>query len=218
MVIDPNDPLIQRLLSETNAERAAHGLAPLTLNLELCSAAMWKAKDQVGLSLDHTDTLGREIGQRALDFGYMWSQCGENIASGQLSPEQVVQGWMHSPGHRANILTAEFIEIGFGYFQPHTNSQAREWVQLFGTPMVQPSAVAVLPDLPEQIQPKIPLDVKRPLGASLPLDQEVKGVRLTESGSSQPESPASIYTPKRLERGGDAKSPQYVPKRPKKSR
>ena len=59
--------------------------------------------------------------------GYKYTVCGENIAYGQITPEAVVEGWMNSPGHRANILNASYTRIGVGLdceYRPY-------WSQLF---------------------------------------------------------------------------------------
>ena len=56
--------------------------------------------------------------------------CGENIAAGQKTPEQVVSGWMSSPGHRANILSAKYRYMGIGYVET-TTGMKRYWAQMF---------------------------------------------------------------------------------------
>jgi len=62
-------------------------------------------------------------------YGISYRAAGENIAMGQTSPQQVMQGWMNSPGHRANILNASFTQIGVGIAQ---NAQGRYyWTQQF---------------------------------------------------------------------------------------
>jgi len=62
-------------------------------------------------------------------FGISWRAWGENIAAGQRTPEIVVDAWMNSPGHRANILSPNFSKIGVGYV---TNSSGRPyWTQIF---------------------------------------------------------------------------------------
>jgi uncharacterized protein YkwD len=62
-------------------------------------------------------------------FGYSYSYAGENIAMGQRSPQEVMKAWMNSAGHRANILSPNFTEIGIGYY-----SDGNYWVQQFGKP------------------------------------------------------------------------------------
>jgi len=68
-------------------------------------------------------------GDMLKQFGIKWSAWGENIASGQRTPEAVVTAWMNSEGHRANILSSNFSKIGVGYA---TNSNGTPyWTQIF---------------------------------------------------------------------------------------
>lgn len=63
------------------------------------------------------------------NYGIRYSAAGENIAMGQSTPQAVVQSWMNSSGHRANILSANFTEIGVGYAKGGTGGHY--WTQLF---------------------------------------------------------------------------------------
>jgi uncharacterized protein YkwD len=112
------DPVAQRLLELVNAERAAAGLAPVTIAPALMSAAQAHSQDMASSGqISHTGSDGRGAAQRMADFGYDWARCGENIAVGQTTPEEAMHFWMHSPPHRANILDAGMQEIGIGYVQ-----------------------------------------------------------------------------------------------------
>jgi uncharacterized protein YkwD len=62
-------------------------------------------------------------------FGISYSSAGENIAKGQRTPQEVMNAWMNSSGHRANILSSSFTQIGVGY-----DSRANTWVQMFIRP------------------------------------------------------------------------------------
>lgn len=125
----------QRVLELTNEIRAKHGLRPLRMSAKLSEAATWMAEDMASYDyFDHTDRLNRKLGNRLQDFGYAYSLAGENIATGSLSPEKVVEGWMNSPGHRANILRAEFAEIGIGYSGNGRGYFRDYWVQNFAAP------------------------------------------------------------------------------------
>ncbi len=75
----------------------------------------------------HTSLDGSSMSDRIDRQGYAWRRLAENIAAGYPSPEAVVEGWMNSPGHRANILNCDLTEIGVGHYQ-------RYWTQNFGTP------------------------------------------------------------------------------------
>jgi stress response protein SCP2 len=117
----------------TNVERARHGLRPLLPQPQLTACAQAFSADMITRAFfSHTDPDGREPWDRAVAAGYLYSRIGENIACGQETPAEVVQGWMDSPGHRKNILTPEFTEIGVGYVTggPYGTS----WTQVFGTP------------------------------------------------------------------------------------
>ena len=72
--------------------------------------------------------------ERARDAGYDWRAIGENIAEGQTSVEEVMDTWMHSPGHRRNILDPDFKELGIGLaFGNSAGGWRVEWAQAFGT-------------------------------------------------------------------------------------
>ncbi|WP_424888755.1 CAP domain-containing protein [Streptomyces sp. XH2] len=116
----------------TNAERAAAGLRPLAADHRLAAAAQAHSDDMVARDFyAHTSPEGTEPWDRARAAGAPHPGIGENIACGQRSAAEVVQGWMDSPGHRANILKPDFAYIGVGYA---TGSRAGTyWTQLFGT-------------------------------------------------------------------------------------
>ncbi|MFD4371905.1 CAP domain-containing protein [Streptomyces sp. NPDC058486] len=118
-----------QVLSLVNAERAKAGCGPLTANATLTRAAQGHSDDMAARDyFDHTNPDGDGPGERVTAAGYPWSTYGENIAMGQTTPEQVMEGWMNSPGHRANILNCDFKELGVGV---HTNG-GPYWTQVFG--------------------------------------------------------------------------------------
>ncbi|WP_449602546.1 CAP domain-containing protein [Paenibacillus sp. Marseille-Q9583] len=116
---------VQKVLELVNKERTNAGLKPLSLNSELSKMALAKAQDMSDNNyFDHqSPTYGSPFDMMKA-FGISYNTAGENIAKGQSSPEEVMNQWMNSPGHRANILNSSFTEIGIGYY----NS---EWVQEF---------------------------------------------------------------------------------------
>lgn len=125
-----------RELELVNNERANAGVAPLVLDEALCNAANMRAieMDRTG-ELSHTRPGGREC-FTVVDYcniGYM--MCGENIAAGQPTPEDVVNGkygWMSSEGHKANILSPEYTKMGLGYSVGLSNGQySGFWAQEF---------------------------------------------------------------------------------------
>ncbi|MCW2278485.1 LysM peptidoglycan-binding domain-containing protein [Heliophilum fasciatum] len=108
-----------------NAERAKAGLAPLKLDSNLSNVAQVKAKDMiVNNYFSHTSPTYGSPFDMMKSFGINYSWAGENIAKGQTSPAQVMQDWMNSSGHKANILNANYNTIGVGYYQG-------AWVQMF---------------------------------------------------------------------------------------
>ncbi|MGW2034139.1 CAP domain-containing protein [Streptomyces sp. NPDC001761] len=112
-----------------NAERAKAGCRPLTLNATLTKAAQAHSDDMAAhRNMSHTGSDGSSPGDRITRAGYTWSSYGENVAYGYSTAQQVMDGWMSSPGHRANILNCGFKEIGVGLAQPGSY-----WTQDFGT-------------------------------------------------------------------------------------
>lgn len=115
----------------TNRERARAGLAPLATDALLTSAAQAHSTDMVVRAFySHTGPDGSQPWDRAAAAGSTRRMIGENIACGQRSPAEVVEGWMNSPGHRANILKREFTHIGIGF--AGGGKAGTYWTQLFG--------------------------------------------------------------------------------------
>lgn len=109
-----------------NRERLDAGLSSYAYNVELAVAAQLHAEDMAANGyFDHTSQDGRNFSQRAEEAGYDAFPRGENIAAGQTTPEGVMDSWMNSDGHRANILSGDSNEIGVGFAENH-------WVQVFG--------------------------------------------------------------------------------------
>ncbi len=127
------DAWAQEVLTRTNEERAKEGLSPLTWNSKLAKAGSDHCQDMIDNNyFDHYSLTGSSPGDRATLAGYTWQWIGENIAAGYNTPESVVEGWMNSPDHRANILLPEFTELGVGIRQ--SPSGRYYWAQEFGTP------------------------------------------------------------------------------------
>ncbi|WP_097868911.1 sigma-70 family RNA polymerase sigma factor [Streptomyces sp. rh34] len=113
-----------------NAERAKEGCGPVTVNDQLNTAAQRHSADMEARNyFSHTSQDGRNPGDRITAAGYQWSTYGENIAKGQRTPAEVMQSWMDSPGHRANILNCSFKEIGVG---KQDSGGGPVWTQVFG--------------------------------------------------------------------------------------
>jgi uncharacterized YkwD family protein len=113
-----------------NIERSKHGLAPLKANWELSRVARMKSQDMKskGFFSHYSPTYGSPFDMMK-KFGFNFYSAGENIAMGQRTPQEVMTAWMNSPGHRANILKADFKEIGVGL----AKDGAMYWPQMFMT-------------------------------------------------------------------------------------
>ena len=110
-----------------NDIRRQNGLQPLAANWELSRVARYKSQDMLdkGYFAHNSPTYGTPF-QMIKAFGLSYRTAGENIAMGYASPQAVVNGWMNSSGHRANILNASYRQIGVGYV-----AQGNYWTQLF---------------------------------------------------------------------------------------
>jgi hypothetical protein len=118
-----------------NVEREACNcnLHPLSYNQELTVAARRHSQDMGDQNyFDHTSLDGRKFYERITDAGYNYQTCGENIAAGYATPEAVVEGWMNSDGHRANILDPDYCDIGVGYAAVDGSQYYHYWTQDFG--------------------------------------------------------------------------------------
>ncbi len=98
-----------------NTHRSAAGLAPLTVDTRITTAAEAHSIDQAQRGkMSHTGKDGSNAGQRLSRLGYSWSTWSENVAAGQLDCSSVVGAWMNSSGHRKNILNPSMQHIGIG--------------------------------------------------------------------------------------------------------
>ncbi|MFF1477572.1 sigma-70 family RNA polymerase sigma factor [Streptomyces sp. NPDC058301] len=123
----------EQVIALVNTERAKNGCGPVTDNSQLATAAQRHSDNMAAQGFfDHTDPSGAGPGERIHAAGYQWSTYGENIARGQQTPADVMNSWMNSPGHRANILNCAFKELGVGV---HNGSGGPWWTQDFGARM-----------------------------------------------------------------------------------
>jgi len=110
-----------------NEQRAKNGLKALTANWELSRVARYKSRDMAdNRYFSHTSPTYGTPFQMIKAFGLSYRTAGENIAYGQRTPQAVVNAWMNSSGHRANILNASYTQIGVGYV-----SSGHYWTQMF---------------------------------------------------------------------------------------
>jgi uncharacterized protein YkwD len=124
-----------QVVTLTNAERAKAGCGPLTVNSTLTAVAQAHSQDMATNNyFDHNSQDGSSPFDRMTAAGYRFSTAAENIAAGQRTPQDVMTGWMNSPGHRANILNCALHEIGVGYATSSSSQYGVYWTQDFGTP------------------------------------------------------------------------------------
>lgn len=142
--LTPGLDFVQRVLDLTNQFRAQNGVAPLQLNLELNAAALNHSTNMALQDFfSHTGKDGTSAGDRIRQVGYQSNAWGENIAAGYSTPDQVVQGWINSPGHRANMLNPRFTELGVGYYNLTNDTGSinytNYWTQDFGSGDTNPA-------------------------------------------------------------------------------
>jgi uncharacterized protein YkwD len=119
------------VLRLTNIEREKAGCKPLVHEARLHTAALGHSADMSAKNyFSHDSADGRSFKDRIVATGYRFSAIGENIAKGQRSAAEVVQGWMNSQGHRENILNCSYTQIGVGYVA----AGGPYWTQDFGKP------------------------------------------------------------------------------------
>lgn len=116
-----------QVVALVNAERAKYGLSALKVDSRVQQAAQVRAAETVQ-SFSHTRPNGSSFSTALTEAGVSYTRSGENIAYGQSTPQQVVQAWMNSSGHRANILNESFTTIGVGYT---VSGGTAYWAQLF---------------------------------------------------------------------------------------
>jgi uncharacterized protein YkwD len=123
----------REVLDLVNDARRTGGCRPLALNDLLIEAARGHARDMADRGyFAHRSPSGTDAGDRVSATGYDWKTYAENIARGQDTPAEVVDGWMNSRPHRENILTCEHSEVGVGlaFDTDHTPY----WVQELASP------------------------------------------------------------------------------------
>jgi uncharacterized protein YkwD len=134
----------QKLLAMINVARAQPrqcgaqpfvATAPLAWNATLATAAEGHSRAMANNNFfDHKDRDGHTPGDRAELAGYVGRQIGENIAAGQDTVRKVVDGWLASPGHCANLMNPQFRELGAAYAVDPKSDAGIYWTAMFGTP------------------------------------------------------------------------------------
>jgi len=134
----------QRVLDLVNRARATprhcgsrmfNAARPVRWNKLLAEASRLHAEDMARYSyLSHSGRDGSDPSQRVARAGYDYRATGENIAAGQMQPEDAVAGWIGSPVHCANLMNPAFSEMGAAYAIDARSEMGVYWTQAFGTP------------------------------------------------------------------------------------
>jgi uncharacterized protein YkwD len=141
--VTPGQYQIESLTRQLNADRLAHGLAPLKRSAQLDRAAQLKVADMIQLSyFAHRSPQGLDPWHWFLAAGYQYQYAGENLALDFNNAQAVQQAWLDSPSHRQNILNDKYTEVGYAlaygtFRQIDGQDQTRAGlviVQLFGQP------------------------------------------------------------------------------------
>ncbi|MDF2789867.1 MAG: hypothetical protein K0S80_2965, partial [Neobacillus sp.] len=118
---------VKQVIDLTNAQRTKNGLPALKHDTQLSGVAQKKSVDMAQNNyFSHTSPTYGSPFDMMRDFGVTYKSAGENIAQGQRTPQEVVNAWMNSEGHRKNILSANFTHIGVGY-----EKSGNHWTQMF---------------------------------------------------------------------------------------
>ncbi|ESU33979.1 hypothetical protein G3A_03470 [Bacillus sp. 17376] len=119
-----------QVIQLTNQERAKNGLKPLAADWQLSRVARYKSADMRDKNyFSHTSPTYGSPFTMMKNFGTNYRSAAENIAAGQRTPNEVVQSWMNSPGHRKNILSPAYTHIGVGHATG--GNYGHYWTQMF---------------------------------------------------------------------------------------
>lgn len=130
----PLKTLEEEVVKLVNQKRVANGLQPLTSNWQAARVARIKSQDMINNKyFSHTSPVYGSPFKMMEDYGLKFSAAAENIAMGQRTAQEVVNSWMNSPGHRANILNKSFTQLGVGAAKNASGSIY--WTQLFLKPI-----------------------------------------------------------------------------------
>jgi uncharacterized protein YkwD len=109
--------------------------SPLRWNDQLFNAAAAHSTDMANKNyFSHTSQDGRTFGQRVTAAGYAWRTAGENIAAGQSGIQPVMDGWLQSPGHCANIMNNAYVEVGVSCAYQAASTYKRYWTMDLAAP------------------------------------------------------------------------------------
>lgn len=129
------DYFAQESIALVNQARTQAGLTRLTEDPVLGRVALAYSQRMANENFyGHVDPQGKQVSDRIAAAGYLAQMSAENIARGQPDPATVVEGWLNSPGHRANIMNPQLRAIGAGYAFTPTPPYSHYWTHVFATP------------------------------------------------------------------------------------
>ena len=121
---------IDKVIALCNQARAKEGLPALAKSDALCAASQARSAELVRV-FSHDRPDGRSCFTIFNEMGIGYNAAAENIAAGQRSPEDVVNAWLNSPGHRRNIMSAAYTKIGVGLVQQQGTAYGYYWTEMF---------------------------------------------------------------------------------------
>ena len=121
----------QEVLDLVNVQRAKYGLTALEMGDDDLTAAAQTRAEEIAVVNSHVRPDGSKCFTVLKDYGVTDTPTGENAAWGSVSPEEVVNAWMNSEGHRANILNPEARKMSVGYYYNSNSTWGHQWIQIF---------------------------------------------------------------------------------------
>lgn len=189
---------IGSLLSDTNAERSANGVTPLSLNEKLDAAAQANADDMAARDYwSHNTPDGNPPWVWVTNQGYAYQKLGQNLATGFDDEQSTVDGWMASPPHRENLLDPAYTQVGFGYANVPDYTAAGGGpmtvvVAFYGQPQVLAANTQATPAAPT-INPTTPAAAQTAAAATTPAPQSQTAA--SAAGEPSKKRPATTQTP-----------------------
>lgn len=193
------------LLSGTNAARSANGLAPLSLHSQLNNSAQAKAQDMANKNYwAHVSPDGTEPWYFFDQAGYSYVRAGENLAYGFMTSQGVIDGWMNSASHRANIL-GDYYDVGFGIVNtPDYQSSGEQTIVVahYGTQAMAPAPPP--PAAPAESSPP-------PAAPITPVVEPTPAPAAPAAPAPNPSTPAPVATPEKTTEEPPAQTPASAP-------
>ena len=199
-----NDPLTRyfsELRTLTNRARAEVNAPALQFSLQLGESAQKYAKEMATQDFfGHVGRNGSKFDERIRATGYTGGYIGENLAAGYDTPQQVFDNWMDSTGHRNNLLSKAFTEVGFGLYNQSSSSYGVYWAQNFGSGNSQKGIY--IPQDCGEIGAIVTANAAAPRAVA-----GVSNFAINQTGSPQDAQPTSVYTKESLTLPGNGTIP-----------